>query len=221
MIDELLSSIAPHICCGCGQIGTLLCDSCKDDIICNKLDICLVCLRPCGQAGICQNCRAAYDKAWFVGLRRDTLQRLIGLYKFERMRSAYKTIGDLMIQSLPHLPGDVVVVPIPTVRSHIRERGYDHAVLLAKYVASRLGLELSHTLARQTDTKQRQATAIDRRKQASNAFAVVGDIDRKRPYLLVDDVVTTGSTLEFASKALKQAGASQVFVAVIARQTLD
>jgi len=221
MIDELLSSIAPHICCGCGQIGTLLCDSCKDDITCNKLDICLVCLRPCGEAGICQNCHVPYDKAWFVGLRRDTLQRLVGLYKFERMRSAYKTIGDLMIDSLPRLPSDTVIVPVPTVRSHIRERGYDHAVLLAKYIANKLGLELSNTLTRQTATKQRQASASDRRRQASNAFGVMGNIDERRPYLLVDDVVTTGSTLEFASKVLKQAGASQVFVAVIARQTLD
>ena len=221
MIDELLSSIAPHICCGCGQIGTLLCDSCKDDIINNKLDVCLVCQRPCGQAGVCRNCRVPYDRAWFVGFRRDTLQRLVGLYKFERMKSAYKTLGDLMIESLPHLPADVVVVPVPTVRSHIRERGYDHAVLLAKYIAVRLELKFSQVLVRQTVTKQRQASASDRRKQASNAFALSGDVDMTRPYLLIDDVMTTGATLEFASRMLKQAGASQVFVAVIARQTLD
>ena len=221
MIDKFLSIIAPHICCGCGQVGTLLCDSCKYNITSDRLDACLVCLKPCGVKGICSSCKVPYDRAWFVGLRRDALQRLVGLYKFERAKSAYTVLGDLIISSLPQLPSDVIVVPIPTVRGHIRERGYDHTLLIAKYIANKLDLTSSRSLVRATSTKQRQATAGKRQVQASKAFAIAGAIDSSRPYLLIDDVVTTGATLKYASHALKQAGASQVWVTVIARQTLD
>ena len=198
-----------------------MCDSCKYNITSDRLDACLVCLRPCGANGICSNCKVPYDRAWFVGLRHDTLQRLVGLYKFERVRSAYKVLGDLIIESLPQLPTDVIVVPVPTVRGHIRERGYDHATLLAKYISGKMGLKLARPLIRATNTKQRQASASKRKVQASEAFVVSGNIDKARPYLLIDDVMTTGATLKYASRALKQAGASQVWVAVIARQTLN
>ena len=162
-----------------------------------------------------------YSKAWYVGPRKDTLQRLVGLYKFERLRAAHRNLGDLLLATVPDLPSDVVVVPIPTVAGHIRERGYDHMLLVSQYFAKQRGLGVSRILKRSTRTKQRQASADVRNIQAKSAFTVRGKLPGDVPYLLVDDVMTTGSTLKYAARALKQAGASQVWVAVIARQTLD
>jgi ComF family protein len=162
-----------------------------------------------------------YDKAWFVGYRRDSLQRLVGLYKFERVRSAYRTVGELLTDVVPDLPPEAIVVPVPTVASHVRERGYDHTLLIARYFARQRGLRLSRPLRRSTHTKQRQASANTRDAQAKLAFKVEGMIENNVPYLLVDDIMTTGATLKYAAKALKGAGATQVWVAVVARQTLD
>jgi predicted amidophosphoribosyltransferase len=221
MIDTLLSVIAPHQCCECGKIGTPLCNNCKYNIISEIESVCIVCRRPCGPKGICNSCRAPYERAWHVGIREGALQRLVGLYKFERLKSAYKQLGDLLLETIPDLPEDVIVMPIPTASSHIRERGYDHMLLIAKYLTKKRGLELSRSLRRSTQAKQRQASAKQREVQAKSAFWVADKLKNDAPYLLIDDIMTTGSTVKYAAKALKAAGAGHVWLAVIGRQTLD
>jgi ComF family protein len=156
-----------------------------------------------------------------VGERDGVLQRLIGLYKFERAKEAYKQLGDLLHAALPDLPADTVIVPVPTTFSRIRERGYDHMLLIAQYAAKKRRLTCDQLLIRKNDTKQRHATAKVRNEQAANAFSVMKPINADVPYLILDDVMTTGATLKYAAKTLKDAGAKHVWVGVIARQALD
>lgn len=221
MVDKLLSFIAPHHCCGCDKVGSLLCDNCKYNINSESKMVCVVCHKPAGSMWLCNTCRAPYERVWVVGPREGALQRLIGLYKFERAKSAYKVLGDLLLKTLPELPPETVIVPVPTVSAHIRERGYDHMLLIAKYVARVRDLKCQQLLIRNTNTKQRQATARQRTAQAKQAFGVNGAINSSIPYLLIDDVITTGATIEYAAKTLRNAGAKHVWVAVIARQILD
>ena len=221
MIDKILSYIAPHHCCSCDRIGTILCDNCKYNITSEIKPRCVVCGRPTRLGNLCTSCQVPYEKVWVVGERAGALQRVIGLYKFERAKSAYKVLGDLLLEILPDLPDDTIIVPIPTVSSHIRERGYDHMLLIAKYIAKSRNLKYQTVLDRITTTKQRQSSAKKRALQAKNAFEVVGKIDKNVPYLLIDDVMTTGATIKYASKTLQKAGANHVWVAIIARQTLD
>jgi len=183
--------------------------------------VCIVCKRPTGRTWLCNTCRAPYERVWVVGQRDGVLQRLVGLYKFGRAKSAYKALGDLLLGALPDLPCNTVVVPIPTTSNRIRERGYDHMLLIAKYVAKARNLKCEQIVYRKTNTKQRQATAKQRAAQAKQAFAAHSEIDKDSPYLLIDDVITTGSTIKYASQALRDAGVKHVWVAVIARQTLD
>ncbi|MEI7539756.1 MAG: phosphoribosyltransferase family protein [Candidatus Saccharibacteria bacterium] len=221
MLDTILSFIAPHHCSGCGKIGGLLCDNCKINIINESRMVCVVCHRPTGRNWLCNTCKVPYERVWVVGERTGILQRLIGLYKFERVRSAHKTLGDLLLEVLPELPNNVVIVPIPTTSGRIRERGYDHMLLIADYIAKARGLKCSQLLARATNTKQRQANMKQRLVQAKSAFRVNSDIDEDSICLLVDDVITTGATIKYAARALHDAGARHVWVALIARQTLD
>jgi ComF family protein len=221
MIDKVLSFIAPHHCCGCDKIGTLLCGNCKYNINTETKVACIVCHRPTANTWLCNDCHMPYARVWVVGERIGALQRLIGSYKFERAKSAYKMLGDLLLEILPELPANTIVVPIPTVSGHIRERGYDHMLLIAKYVARARGLKCERLIIRKTNTKQRQATAGQRLAQAKQAFLVRGEISPHVPYLIIDDVVTTGATIKYAAKALRDAGAKNVWVAVIARQILE
>lgn len=221
MIDTVLSLIAPHYCCGCDRVGSLLCDNCKYNITSEIKTVCLVCKRQTSDNGVCSTCRTNYDRAWSVGERTGALQRVIDLYKFERARAAHKTLGDLLLEVLPILPDNTVIVPIPTVTSHTRQRGYNHSLLIARYVARTRGHVLDRALLRKSDFKQRGASATARRRQAKEAFKVKQIIDPGAVYLLVDDIVTTGATLDYAAKALKEAGAHVVWVAVVAYQTLD
>jgi ComF family protein len=183
--------------------------------------VCIVCNRPTGLMWLCNTCHAPYERVWVVGERDGILQRLVGLYKFERTQSAYKVLGDLLLETLPDLPANTIIVPVPTVSNHIRERGYDHMLLIARYIAKARGLSCEQLVNRKTNTKQRQATAKQRDTQAKQAFAVRGEINQDRSYLLIDDVVTTGATIKYASRALRDAGAKHVWLAIIARQNLS
>jgi ComF family protein len=221
MIDILLKHIAPHLCCGCGKIGTLLCDNCKYNITSERQQRCLGCAGLADESGVCRHCQVAYSRAWCVGERSGVLQRLIGDFKFQNMYAAHHPLAALLIDSVDQLPSNTVIVPIPTVASHIRERGYDHTYLIANQLARHHHLSLQPILVRATSTKQRGASHAKRISQAKKAFKLAKSIDPSVPYLLIDDVVTTGATIKYAAEILHQAGAIQIWVAVIARQPLD
>jgi ComF family protein len=220
MIDDILQIIAPHYCYGCGGTGPVLCPNCKYDIIDEGFSGCIVCNAP-SRDGVCRTCKTTYDKAWCVGERGGALERTIDEFKFKRARSAYKPLGDLLHQTLPSLPESTVLVPVPTIAKHVRQRGYDHTRLLARRLAKIRRLPLAAVLARSSATVQRDARKRRRLEQAKTAFSCRRQLEAKATYLLIDDVVTTNATLRYAAAALRQAGARQVWAAVLARQPLD
>ena len=221
MIDTLLSKVAPHLCCGCGKTCTILCDNCKYDINSDVYTQCLACRGPADEAGVCHHCMMPYTRAWCVGERSGVLQRLVGDFKFQNIYAAYIPLARLLDERISELPPDTIIVPVPTVAAHIRERGYDHTYLIAKWIAKRRQLKVQPLLIRLTSTKQRDAGRQQRIEQAKVAFGTSGAINKDAQYLVIDDVVTTGATMQYAAETLRQAGADRVWVAAIARQTLD
>lgn len=220
MINKVLQLIAPHHCYGCQKIGQTLCANCKYDIEEDGFDACIVCTRP-SSAGICTTCHTTYDKAWCVGDRLGALERLIDAYKFERVKDACVPLVELLDSRLPVLPESVIIVPIPTVPKHIRQRGYDHAAMIAKQLAKRRSLPYQVLLERTDVTMQRGKNKKQRMQQAESAYRCNATLDPAAIYLLVDDVVTTNATIRFGADALRKAGATDVWVAVLARQPLD
>lgn len=220
MIDALLQFIAPHICTGCQKVGTLLCDNCKYDISVEPYEQCIVCQAP-SLAGVCQKHRTAYEKAWCVGERRDVLQRLIGNYKFQNAKAAHRPLAQLLDERLPQLPANAVLVPVPTLSRHIRERGYDHVDLITRELAKWRGLAIERIIERSGNTVQHHADRRQRISQALKAFTTTQSVDPEKTYIILDDVVTTGATIGHMAQLLKTAGAQTIWVAVIARQPLD
>jgi ComF family protein len=222
MLDSILSFVAPHHCSGCGLSGTLLCDNCKYDIISEPFSACSACGKDiAGSHGLCSNCQVPYQRAWCVADRRDHLQRLIGNYKFTNARTGYRPLADLLHERLPVLPINTVIIPVPTVNSHIRQRGYDHMLLIARRFGRLRNLPVHTGLQRVTSTKQRAASRSKRTEQAKKAFAHPKPLDSAATYLLIDDVITTGATVKYATQVLIDAGATTVWVASISRQPLD
>jgi len=219
MIDDALQIIAPHHCYSCGKTGFLLCSSCKYDIIQAFQNDCVVCFQA-SKSGVCARHRLPYQKAWVVGRREGSLEGLINAYKFENAKTGAKVLAQLLDETLPSFAESTIVVPVTTIRKHIRERGYDHMVLVAKEFAQLRHLTYEPLLRRQTATHQRGESALQRERNAREAFAAVKTYSDV-PYLILDDVMTTGATLKYAAKALKDAGAQTIFVAALARQPLD
>lgn len=155
-----------------------------------------------------------------VLLYEGEVRQAIHLLKYRNRRALVTTLAALMVehwQANP-LPADVLVaVPLHPARQ--RERGYNQAELLARMLGDRIGLPVTTAgLRRVRHTRpQMSLNAPDRRKNVEGAFvcpALKGDGDvsiRGRRVLVVDDVCTTGSTLEACSLALKTAGASSVW----------
>jgi len=220
MIDKLLNSIAPHYCYNCGKIGGLLCDSCKYNIINAGFNGCVVCGLPTLR-GVCNDHAYTYKSAYVVGERKDALQYIIDDYKFQRLRSAYIILADLINQTLPELPDDIIVTTIPTSKPHVRQRGYDHTLLISKRLAKLRKLQFQKTLVHKEGVSQHFLSRAERRIHAESAFEIDTYIRPGANYLIIDDIFTTGSTIESASRILNKAGANHISIAVIARQPLS
>lgn len=214
-----INLLAPHYCCSCGAIGALLCEYCKYDIINDPYEACILCHRLARPGNnLCGSCRAPFTRAWSAGDRREGLRELIDRFKFERVRGAYVPLADLLDSTLPHLPPEVTVVPVPTISPHIRVRGYDQTRLVAQRFARQRNLAYAPWLRRATSTVQRGAGRQQRYRQAKEAFAAPS---AQGICLVIDDITTTGATLTAAAQTLLDAGASEVWVAVIACQPLE
>ena len=220
IVDSLLSVVAPHLCSSCGRIGTTFCDNCKYDIIQRTFSNCILCDK-LAELGVCDDHKFVFNQAWVVGTRSGSLQRLIGGYKFQNMKAASVDLADLLCRRLPPLPARSVLVPIPTTAGHIRERGYDHMLLIAQELGRKLHIPVERILQRGNQLTQHHVGRKERLIQAKTAFRVEGMVDPGITYILLDDVVTTGATITQAAKLLRNAGAVYVWVAVTSRQPLD
>jgi len=220
IVDTLLSFVAPHLCSGCGLIGGTFCDNCKYNIISEPFSCCIVCGNP-HNTGICYDHKVPFQQAYVVGERNGALQRLIGGFKFRNMKESYRPLAALLDNRLPSLDNSAVLVPIPTIPAHIRERGYDHMLLIAYELGRLRKLPVQCLLTRDGLSVQHKASRAERLLQAAHAYSIAGNVDPRTTYVLLDDIVTTGATLLYAAQLLHQAGATTILVAAIARQPLD
>lgn len=220
-IDTLLSYIAPHYCYGCGATGSLLCRSCLEAVKRHHCQVCVICGQPCASGNVCRRHAPPYEALDCALWRRGAVARLIDDYKFHRVRAASGVLARLLDELLPEYDASTVVVPVPTAPANIRKRGYDHMLLVARQFARRRGLRVERSLVRQTNVTQHYArSAAERRKQAQQFFrarSAQADV----PYLILDDIFTTGSTITAAAQVLRAAGVRDIRVGVIARQGND
>ncbi|MCI4354430.1 MAG: ComF family protein [Thermoplasmata archaeon] len=168
---------------------------------------------------VCSDSAGATAAFVYVG----AVARALGRLKTERRAELARPLGDLLWASLEPRAGElrkVAVVPVPLHPVRLAERGFNQSGLLARRVARRLGAPLwPSALTRVRDTP-RQATLrrAARIANVENAFMVrEPEHVAGRSVLLVDDVWTTGATLEACARVLLEAGARAVFRSVLAR----
>lgn len=217
MLDTLVSLFAPHSCLGCTTEGGLLCVHCIGRLP-RSAERCYRCKALSAHGRTCPPCRRV-TKLYSVQVAtsyQDIAKELIARLKFSGARAAAVPIAATM--SHLTLPDDCVIIPIPTATSRVRRRGYDQAALIAKAIAWRQSKEYDPCLRRVGQHRQVGASRLHRLEQMKDSFVVVDTASvRGRTIVLVDDVVTTGSTLESAAAALKAAGAKRVKAVVFAR----
>lgn len=222
LLETLIGSIAPHECSVCKLQGTPLCEVCALDSIQPLPPRCFRCLKRTADSRTCVNCRriAPLRHVWAGSEYTSQVSKYIHQYKYGRARVLARPLSLILDQALPYMPTDLIVAHIPTVPSRIRARGYDQAILLARQLASAKNWRQVELLRRVGNKRQVGASRQTRLAQLTEAFRAI-----RAPYLagqdilLVDDVITTGSTLTAAAKTLKAAGAKSVSAVALAHKS--
>ncbi|HYF97097.1 MAG TPA: phosphoribosyltransferase family protein, partial [Patescibacteria group bacterium] len=148
----------------------------------------------------------------------DIAKKALHKLKFNRAKASAKTIAEIIDSSLPDLPDDLMVCHIPTANKRVRMRGYDQAQLIAKHLSKIRRWERQTLLARTGKSRQVGAGRRERFKHLEQALRIRNNLELSGKHvLLIDDVTTTGATIEAAAKLLKNAGVKTVDVAVFAQ----
>ena len=175
---------------------------------------------------VCQEDRPAFSRAAAYGSYDGELRELIHLLKYERIVPAAGVLGGMLARAVGQFefgPTPVLVIPVPLHRSKRRARGFNQAELIARAALKNLklsGVEIATgVLERRRDTaSQIGLTRPQRAENIRGAFRVA-HLNRVagREVLLVDDVLTTGTTANECARILRKAGAAKVWVATVAR----
>jgi len=150
----------------------------------------------------------------------EILERLIHPFKYKHQAEIFRVFVPHMVEALRVLaePRDLVLVPVPLYKKRELERGYNQAELLAKWVAKTLGCQWMRALERSKDTgsQAQVSVASERRENMRGAFRVCGEIEKNSQIVLVDDIVTTGSTLLACREALVASGVKRISALTLA-----
>jgi ComF family protein len=222
----LLDLLFPPRCVGCHREGAWFCAECAGQIEPIPLPLCIRCGHhlPAGQSCIfCLDLGidAVRSIGYFAGPLREAIHQL----KYGGARVLSEPLGQ-MLADYAHanqIAADLIMA-VPLHPQRLRERGYNQSQLLAEYVAGQFHMPAAPlALKRVRHTRfQVGLDAQERRDNVADAFAAEADRVRGRNVLLIDDVCTTGATLEACSAALKAAGARAVWALTLARtKTLD
>lgn len=152
------------------------------------------------------------------------MRQAIHEFKYQDRTELAIPLADIMVSSWRegHFPVDCMI-PVPLHPRRLRERGYNQAALITERLAEKVGLPvLGETLVRSRMTaSQTTLGASERRKNVEGAFRVRSNAVKGRSVLLVDDVRTTGATLEACADALREAGVVGVYAMTLARAGFD
>ncbi len=234
LFHALLDVILPPICHICHSFipnaGTLhICQTCHDRLPLVSLPLCTLCGIPFSGTGNDHRCGACtlqpphFDSARAHFLYEGPIRDLIHAFKYNRKTHLRYPLALLVLEGISGVIADHdpnLIVPVPLHRSRLRQRGFNQAVLLGRVLSRHLALPMAPAaLVRTRATEpQIELSAAERRANVRGAFAVK-EPERiaGKSILLLDDVMTTGSTMDECAKELKKAGASAVIAVTIAR----
>ena len=216
ILSVILDLLFPPKCIFCRELinekGSLICEKCQKELPYTK-----------NGGNLKGNFfTACVSPLYYEGSVRESLLR----YKFRRMTVYAETYGKLIAECAEeYIEGEVDIISwVPLSKKSLRRRGYDQARLLAEAVSEELNIPCMPVLEKHRHTKQQSRTgsAEKRRANISDAYRVIDrELIRDKRILLIDDIVTTGSTFSECARTLGMGGADKVYCAAAARKRED
>lgn len=213
--------IYPRRCAGCRRRGTWVCADCASHVVAFQPPVCEGCGVPlsrsrCHCDDMAPSLVAVRSFGPFEGWLRESILR----FKYDEEWGRVDYLGERLAASVSTLSQVDALVPVPLHRSRLRERGYNQSALLATSAGELLGLPVIEAAQRLRATSQQaRLTGPERARNVDGAFAVAPGCDVTGLHLvLVDDVITTGSTINACATALATSGAASVSAVTLARQ---
>jgi len=236
--DTLLEILFPKFCFGCGREGTYLCKDCQSCLEISE-DIFCLCEKPklikiSDSSEIRGKCNACHSKnldgLFFpLSYQNKLIKELIHQFKYEPfVKELAKPLTELIIAHFFLLGNkkvweNKILIPIPLGKKKLKWRGFNQAEEIAKELSHKLRIPLlTECLKKAKRTiSQTELSKEERKENIKGAFLAKNThLIKNKKILLVDDVYTTGATMEEAAKVLKQAGAKEVWGVVVAREPL-
>jgi ComF family protein len=223
--------ILPYTCVLCHAKGDHndLCRACAAELPLLQ-NTCLQCALPLEgntdqHCGACQTHSPYYDHTIALFDYADPVKQMITQFKFHQQLLYATIFGKMLVEKIRSTFNDafqpMCLMPVPLHPSRLRERGYNQALELARSISKPLRLPIDYrSLVRTRMTEQQSLTAEDKRQtNVHNAFALTKPMNGEH-IVLVDDVMTTGHTINECSRLLKKNGVQKITVLTIARTRL-
>lgn len=220
-----LDILFPQFCIGCGKAGAFLCHSCLQSLPYLESPVCPRCGRPQIYGELCRDCcdwhtdidgiRAPFR---FEGIIRSAIHEL----KYHNLRAISRKLAEMMSEYLKYnsLYYDIII-PVPLHTKRFRERGYNQSALLAREMGKILDLpvdERSLIRNKYILPQARTVSVEERRQNVIGVFYCHADRLQDKRVLLIDDVATSGATMDACATVLKSAGAITVWGLALARE---
>lgn len=239
----VLDTLFPRFCVGCGKEGMWLCSKCQDAILIVQSQVCPECNRLSPEGKYCLRCRYEIDrqidgktKRTKVSKKRRALEgiivaayyeegplrEIIHNYKYNGVTELTEVLGEMLYNALKRNFQFEIITFVPLHPRRLAQRGYNQAELLAHNLAKKSNIECLALLKKKKQTKRQVLlTGKKRRQNLKGVFELRMKNDelriKEKNIIIVDDVTTTGATLNECARVLKDAGAKEIWGLVVAR----
>ena len=224
LVELAVDSLFPRRCVGCGRIGRFLCSECLGGLPRLPGPLCPICGRPQASGIVCPGCWQRQTQ--IDGIRSlfsfdEVVRKAIHQLKYRNFKAISPCLAELLADYLRSnsLPGEALVY-VPLHPGRLRERGYNQSALLARELGGRIDLPVVEDCLVRVRHARPQVRAVDveeRRRNVADAFVCRDERVKGKQIILIDDVCTSGATLESCAAALKDGGAMSVWGLTLAR----
>jgi len=224
-LERLWDLIFPKKCIHCGRNGSYLCEDCLFLIEINPFEYCLC--DKIEKRSRCENCKdKKLDKILSTtNYNQKIIQQAIHKFKYSYIKELSLQFSFLMLRHLEltnNIPDkDFLIIPVPLSPSKKRRRGFNQSEEMARIISTAMGIEMDdYSLKKMKNNLPQAGLGKEERTDNIKGCYQVGEKNsiKDKKIILIDDVYTTGATMEECAKALKESGAKEVWGLTIARE---